>query len=76
MEQIKFEEVEGSIDSLETKPNKNIFYFIDFAKMQKVEDLVLVLASLGLGISEDNPYFSQIRPFLNLDNPIDMGKKK
>ena len=72
MEQIKFEQVKGSSDTLETTPKESTFYFVDFSKMNKVEDLVLVLSALGFGIESRNPYFNQIKEFLNLDNPIKM----
>jgi hypothetical protein len=75
MEQIKFEQVNGSADTLETTPKESTFYFVDFSKMNKVEDLVLVLSAMGFGIENKNPYFEQLKPFLNLDNPIKMPSK-
>lgn len=75
MEQIKFEQVKGSADTLETQPKESTFYFVDFSKMNKVEDLVLVLSALGFGIESRNPYFNQIKEFLNLDNPVKLPSK-
>ena len=72
---MKFEQVKGTVDSTEIIYDKNTFFFVDFAKLQKVEDLVLVLSAMGFGIASDNPYFNQIKEFLNLDNPIKMPPK-
>jgi hypothetical protein len=52
---------EVSMDSL---------YLIDFTKVQSVNDLVLILASMGISFSPYHPHFEQIKKFLNLENPI------
>lgn len=66
MDEYKFEPVSGS----EPQINEELFYFVDFSTMEKVEDLILVLASMGFGISNKNPYFEQIKPFLKIDQPM------
>jgi hypothetical protein len=38
--------------------------------MQNVNDLVKVLASMGFGVSTQNPYFEEIKEFLDLDKPV------
>lgn len=55
-----------------TNPNEEIFYFIDFTKLTNVNDLVKILASLGFGISDKNPYYEELKGFLDLDKPIRM----
>ena len=55
-----------------TNPNEEIFYFIDFTKLTNVNDLVKILASLGFGISDKNPYYEELKEFLDLDKPIRM----
>lgn len=45
-------------------------YLIDFSKIQSVNDLVLILASIGFTFSPYHPHFEQLRPFLNLNTPI------
>jgi hypothetical protein len=53
-----------------TEVNKDALYLVDFAKMNGVEDLVLVFASMGLSFSGHHPHFETIKQFLALDNPI------
>lgn len=71
---MNFETTSGSLD-----PNKKInidlhnqetFYYINFSKLQNVNDLVLVLASMGFGLSDKNPGFEQVKQFLDLDKPV------
>ena len=77
MNNINFEPTTGSLNGQEEPQyDKNTFFFVDWSKMQKVEDMVLVLSAMGFGIAADDPYFKTLKPFLNLDNPIDMSKKK
>jgi hypothetical protein len=64
-----FEQVSGSLD-FQTKKEEEIFYYINFSKMQNVNDLVKVLASMGFGVSTQNPYFEEIKEFLDLDKPV------
>jgi hypothetical protein len=47
-------------------------YIVDFSKLQKPEDLVLVLSGLGITFPGDHPIVPHIKQFLNLDNPIDI----
>lgn len=50
--------------------NEEIFYFVDFSKLANVNDLLSVLASMGFGISNKNPYYEQIKQFLDNDRPV------
>nr|CAB5223251.1 hypothetical protein UFOVP385_17 [uncultured Caudovirales phage] len=50
--------------------DENSLYLIDFTKITSVNDLVLILASVGFSFSSRHPHFEQIKGFLNLDNPI------
>jgi hypothetical protein len=47
-------------------------YMVDFSKLQKPEDLVLVLSGLGITFPGDHPIVPHIKQFLNLENPIDI----
>lgn len=53
-----------------TEVNKDALYLVDFAKMNGVEDLVLVFASMGLSFSGHHPHFETIKHLLDLNNPI------
>jgi len=54
----------------ETKVDMNSLYLIDFSKITSVNDLVLILASVGFQFSPHHPHFDQLKQFLNLDNPL------
>lgn len=54
----------------ESQLDMESLYLIDFTKINSVNDLVLILASIGFTFSPYHPHFDQLRPFLNLDNPI------
>ncbi len=54
--------------------DENSLYLIDFTKITSVNDLVLILASVGFSFSARHPHFEQIKGFLNLDNPIPMNQ--
>lgn len=49
---------------------KEGLYLVDFNKLTKVEDLVLIFAAIGLSFHSSHPYFEMIKPFLDLENPI------
>ena len=58
----------SEVNDLSVDPNA--VYLIDFAKITSVNDLVLILASIGFSFSPYHPHFEQLKPFLALDNPI------
>ena len=49
---------------------------IDFSKLNSVNDLILILASMGIGFPAEHPNIGQLKGFLNLDNPISLDKPK
>jgi hypothetical protein len=69
---MEFVEATGSLDPTKetTFGNQETFYYINFSKLSNVNDLVLVLSSMGFGISDRNPGFEQIKQFLDLDKPV------
>lgn len=72
-------ETTGSINEIggfkinQTITNKEInpkgYYFIDWNKMNSVQDLVIILAAVGFNFSPSHPHFETIKQFLDLDNP-------
>lgn len=58
--------IDGTVNEL--KPNH--LYPIDFSKLNSVNDLILILASMGIGFPSDHPHIEQLKPFLNLNNAI------
>jgi hypothetical protein len=70
----QFKVQKGGLDDFNGKPtqqlDENAVYLIDFTKITSVNDLVLILASVGFSFSPRHPHFNNIKPFLALDNPI------
>lgn len=54
--------------------DENAVYLIDFTKIESVNDLVLILASVGFSFSPHHPHFENIKKFLALDNPISTNR--
>lgn len=50
----------------------NSLYLIDFSKCTSVNDLMIILSSIGFTFSPYHPGFDTLKPFLNLENPIPM----
>jgi len=50
--------------------NPNALYVVDFSKIESVNDLVLILASMQISFSPLHPHFDQVKRFLALGNPI------
>lgn len=48
----------------------NSVYIVDFTKLNSVNDLILILSGLGIGFPGNHPLIENLKPFLNLDNPI------
>ena len=63
--------------TLDGKPNinKDALYFIDFSKLNRMEDLILILASIGFSFSPSHPHWEILQQFVNLDNPILPGQQ-
>lgn len=57
----------------EIQPNKA--YLVDFSKLNSVNDLVLVLSAMGISFPSSHPFINEIKPFLNLENPIDIPQQ-
>jgi hypothetical protein len=61
-----------TITNENTQPeiNKDALFLVDFSKMNGIEDLVLIFASMGLSFSGHHPHFETIKHLLDLDNPV------
>ena len=53
--------------------NPNALYVVDFSKIESVNDLVLILASMKISFSPLHPHFDQVKRFLALENHIIPG---
>lgn len=59
-----------------TEFDPNAAYLIDFSKLTSVNDLVVILSCMGFTFSGQHPYIENVKPFLNLENPIYPGEAK
>jgi hypothetical protein len=50
--------------------DENAVYMVDWSKMQSVNDMILILASMAIGFPGNHPNIEQLKPFLNLQSPI------
>jgi len=55
---------------LKEQINPNALYAVNWNSLQKVEDLILVLASIGFVFSPQHGHFERIKHLLDLQNPI------
>jgi hypothetical protein len=49
----------------------NSVYMVDWSKLESVNDMVLILASMAIGFPGNHPNIEGLKPFLNLNNPIE-----
>lgn len=57
----------------ESKVDKEALYLIDWQKVSNVNDLLLIIASLGVSFSPTHPAWEQIKYLADLDRPIKQG---
>jgi len=50
--------------------NEKEYFIIDFARVKTIEELVLIIASMGVVLSTDNPLYPQLEHLLDKENPI------
>ena len=54
----------------------NHLYAVDFSKLNSVNDLVLILASMGIVFESNHPNIERLRPFLNIENPFPIQQQE
>lgn len=70
---MEFQQATGSLnleESINKTTQEEIFYFVAFDKMKSVDDLILVMASMGFGLSNKHFNFEKIKHLLDLDRPV------
>ena len=50
--------------------NENAQYFVDFSKLERIEELILILAAMGINFNPKHPYFESLKHLLNLEQPM------
>ncbi len=64
------EETTFSLEGTQTEVDPNSIYMVDFSKMTSVNNLITILASMAIAFPGNHPNIEALKPFLNLDNPI------
>lgn len=56
--------------SQKTEPTINPagYYFIDWRKLTKIEDLIIILDAVGFNFSPSHPRFENVKPFLDYNS--------
>jgi hypothetical protein len=69
------EVVKANLDGTTSQPqvDPNAVYLVDFSKMQRIEDLISVLAAVGFSFSPQHPQFVNIQHLLDLSRPIQIN---
>lgn len=69
------EVVKANLDGTTSQPqvDPNAVYLVDFSKMQRIEDLIIVLAAVGFSFSPQHPQFGNIQHLLDLSRPIQIN---
>ena len=71
-------EIKSSLNSLSDKAEvkEGYMYMIDFSTLTSVNDLILILASMGIVFPYDHPNINGLGKFLNLNNPIPLPSEQ
>lgn len=64
------EKTKFTLDYPRLNKKEKEYYIIDFAKVKTIEELVLIIASMGVVISTDNPLFAQLEHLVDKEHPI------
>ena len=61
--------------SLEGTPkvDQKALYFIDWSQLTNINDLILIIAALGISMSPTHPVWPQIEHLMDLTNPVIPG---
>jgi len=64
--------VKATLDGSPVKQDIDMdsLYLIDFSRCTSVNDLMVILSSIGFTFSPYHPGFENLKPFLDLDSPI------
>lgn len=73
MENTQGEKSIFTLDGVTKELDPNASYLIDFSKLTSVNDLVLILSAMGITFHGQHPHIELIKPFLNLEHPIDLN---
>lgn len=56
--------------------DKNSLYFINWEKVNNVNDLMVIIASMGISFSPYHPAWDRIKGFVDYSNPIPLPNQQ
>jgi hypothetical protein len=59
---------------LDKNIDKDALYFIDWSKLKDINDLIMIIASLGISMSPLHPAWPQIEHLMDLERPVKPGQ--
>jgi len=63
-------ETKFTLAGSEPEVDPKAVYLIDFSRLESVNDLILIIGSMGVSFSPKHPHWELIKKFANLENPI------
>lgn len=70
---VKQMETKITLAGTQTQIQQDAVYLVDWSKLKSIEELIMLLASIGFSFSPQHPQFANIQHLLALDNPIKIG---
>ena len=77
-QKLKIKQMETIKSTLDGTPpiDNDAVYLVDWSKLQSIDELILLLASIGFSFSPHHPQFNTIKHLLALNQPIRIGQPK
>ena len=69
-------ELQSTLNGETNKVEVDKAYLVDFSRLNSVNDLMVVLSGLGITYPGNHPLIEHLKPFLNLENPIDIPQQQ
>ena len=68
------ETIKTTLDFTQSLPkaDPNSLYFIDWSKINNVNDLMIIIAAMGISFSPHHPAWERIKGFVDYSNPINL----
>ena len=58
--------------NVEVELRDDSMYLVDFSKLKSVQDLITIIAAMGVSFHKSHPHIDMVKPFLATHNPIPM----
>lgn len=58
--------------NVEVELRDDSMYLVDFSKLKSVQDLITIIAAMGVSFHKSHPHIDLVKPFLQTNNPIPM----